>query len=69
MNRKDRSRILAQAIARLLWKCGEEHNEAVVCVPTMSAHFAPVAKYRSDGLTETVSNLYKLIITEEIKKI
>jgi hypothetical protein len=54
VTKRERSKLLAQALAKLLWKCGEENNEAIVCVPTQRAHFAPHGKYRSDGITETV---------------
>lgn len=57
INKRDRSKLLGQAIAKLLWKSGEETNQAVVCVPTQRAHFAPHGKYRSDGLTETVIDI------------
>ncbi len=32
VKKQDRSKLLASAIAKLLWKCGNENNQAVLCM-------------------------------------
>ena len=49
-----RSRVLASAISKLLWKCGEG-KRAVLALPSDTTIITGGGRYKPDKITETVS--------------
>ncbi len=57
-------KIMKRLFACKFHDCGIISNLILICIlrPSNKAHFAPVGKYRSDGITETVKVYQKKII-------
>jgi len=50
-----RSKLLAVAISKLLWRCGEE-KRAVLALPGDTSMISGAGRYKPDGITERVSH-------------
>lgn len=59
LSAKKRVDCLIQAICDIVWRAGQKRN-AVIALPTASAHFPGGGRYKADRLTECVNlNLFK----------